>query len=160
MPSYQIPAYMLTKNATADANAQTAKSIPTALLFEKEEIKSIAREESIWYLCSLIHSTVHQRQQLASEPSSSSSSSTTPSDPLSSDEVFRAARDILIRPLLTGRSKRAPDHLSGSSLNGVPWGSGLGLISRGLITAALEAVNGCCIDSWEVEEAGESENGH
>lgn len=125
---------------------------------QRDEILRITREETIWHLCSVIHACIHARQRLSpsfgnSPPPKPPARQPPPSDVQSSEAVVHGAMEVLMQPLLldqaTQRRRREYSYDSDDCYADAMMG--LGLVERGLIIAAVDALNDSCEAPWEVD---------
>lgn len=133
---------------------------------ETVEAFRIAREETVWHLCSLVHACLKARRRLDTHKATprvarSLGKASSVSGITSSANVIRGARGVLMQPLLLDQVAQKRRFLGSRSQEG-SFGrtrAGLGLVERELMTAAVDALNDHCDDAWEGDEDGFDDEG-
>ncbi|KAF8337974.1 uncharacterized protein EI90DRAFT_3041197 [Cantharellus anzutake] len=105
--------------------------------------RSMVREETIWFLCSSIHSCLN-----LFHPSSPSRHGTRASDEMA---MIIEARNVLLSILLVDRKVDGPPQ-SHSSANRCRTSRRLTEEEAGLIFAAIEAINDVCSCPWDPDD--------
>lgn len=128
-------------------------------------IRNVAREETVWYLCALVHVCLQSRPNHSSTATTITATGTDKDEEevdlagqsLSSNEtnILLQARNILLDVLAIERfSSSSPSSRSRSFVGDVPGMAGgiFGAHERGMVYAVMEALNASCSDAtWESE---------
>lgn len=112
----------------------------------------LAREESVWYLCSTIHAGCHSLSLPTSAPAYIYPAIYNVEAPYESKEIVRAAREMLMEVVIADRSWQSNSDVIGVSVG--KEGNILSLLEREMIFGVIEAANRCCDEAaeWGVDE--------
>jgi hypothetical protein len=105
---------------------------------ERNAVLKIAREDTVWYLCAIIHTCLR---------TCSGTGMSRKGQPPLADEVLVQTRDVLLNVLLADRGTK-PGAQSADGGSKEPSGL-LGMAERAMVYAAAEAVDGFCEQSWD-----------